>query len=130
VRPRLVPALGILLVGTWLGSCSSEPSGPVAATFDVSFSTGFNDDGAVLFTITGGPVESVEAPGYQYYSAQIDPNTLQVIVVGDLHPGTIARIHVADERRLSQYSASIKQVAATHSYIQRDPVAYSLVVAY
>jgi hypothetical protein len=111
-----------------LGACSSESSGPAAASLDVSFSTSAGDDGAVLFTVLGGPVDSVEAPGYQLYSARLDAKTLRVVVVGNLSSGTIARIHIADERSLPQYSAVINQVAARGSYMQRDPVSYSLTV--
>jgi hypothetical protein len=101
----------------------------VAATLDVSFTTTASDDGAVLFTVAGGPVDSVEAPGYRLYTAQINPTTLRVVVAGNLRAGTIARIHIADGRRLSQYSATVNQVAARGSYVQRDPVSYSLSVA-
>jgi hypothetical protein len=101
----------------------------VAATLDVSFTTTASDDGAVLFTVAGGPVDSVEAPGYRLYTAQINPTTLRVVVAGNLRAGTIARIHIADGRRLSQYSATVNQVAARGSYAQRDPVSYSLSVA-
>lgn len=127
-RRSLIPALA-LVVGT-LSGCSSEPIAPTGATLDVSFSTTADDDGAVLFTISGGSVDSVEATGLALYSAQIDASTLRVILVGDLSSGKIARIHIADERRLSQYSATINQVAARRSYTQRDPLSYSLTVAH
>jgi hypothetical protein len=83
-------------------------------------------DGAVLVTIAGGPVDSVEAAGYSVYLARIDPSTVRVIVAGDLTSGTIAHIHIPDHRRLSQYSATINQVAARTSYRQRSPAAYAL----
>ena len=44
-----------------LNGCSGQPSAPVAATLQVSLSTPFNDDGALLFTVTGGRVDSVDA---------------------------------------------------------------------
>jgi hypothetical protein len=119
----LVPAV-ILIT-----ACSSDSVAPVGATLEVSFATAATDDGAVLFTVSGGPVDSVEAPGFRLYSAQISPTSLRVVVAGDLRAGTIARIHIADGRKLSQYSATIDQVAARGSYAQRDPVSYSLVVA-
>ena len=110
-------------------ACSSETAAPVAATLEVNFATSATDDGAVLFTVSGGPVDSVEAPGYRLYTTQTSPTTMRVVVAGDLRGGTIARIHIADGRRLSQYAATIDQVAARGSYAQRDPVSYSLMVA-
>jgi hypothetical protein len=95
----------------------------------VSFTTSATDDGAVLFTVSGGPVDSVEAPGYRLYTAQTSGTSMRVVVAGELRAGAIARIHIADGRKLSHYSATIDQVAARGSYAQRDPVSYSLVVA-
>ena len=121
--------LGLAVACGAVFACSSESAGPTAATIDVKFVTAASDDGAVLFTVTGGPVVSVEAPGYRLYIAQSSPGMLRVVVAGDLRAGTIARIHIADERKLSQYSATIEQVAARGSYAQRDPVSYSLSVS-
>jgi hypothetical protein len=110
-----------LLIG-----CSGQPSAPVAATLHVSLSTPFTDDGALLFTVTGGRVDSVDAPGYTLYSSQADPTTLQVILTGNLSSGIVAHVHIPDERVASQYSASISQVAARETYVERDPAAYRL----
>jgi hypothetical protein len=110
-----------LLIG-----CSGQPSAPVAATLQVSLSTPFNDYGALLFTVTGGRVDSVDAPGYNLYTSRTDPATLQVIVTGNLSPGIVAHVHIPDERVALQYSASISQVAARETYIERDPASYRL----
>ena len=109
-----------------LTGCSSQPSAPVAATLQVSLTTPFTDDGALLFTVTGGRVDSVDAPGYTLYTSQTDPATLQVILTGNLSPGIVAHVHIPDERVASQYSASISQVAGRETYIERDPAAYHL----
>ena len=124
------PARLLLTLGTVLIlACSSDSAGPVPATLEVSLATSATDDGAVLFTVTGGPVDSVEAAGYRLYTAETSPTSTRVVVAGDLRAGIIARIHIADGSKLSQYSATIDQVAARGSYAQRDPVSYSLVVA-
>ncbi len=122
-RGWLVVVLGALGM---LNGCSGQPSAPVAATLQVSLSTPFNDDGALFFTVTGGRVDSVDAPGYTLYSSQADPTTLQVILTGNLSPGIVAHIHIPDERGASQYSATISQVAARETYIERDPASYRL----
>jgi hypothetical protein len=116
----VVGALGML------NGCSGQPSAPVAATLQVSLSTPFNDDGALLFTVTGGRVDSVVAAGYTLYTSRTDPATLQVILTGDLSPGIVAHVHIPDERGASQYSATISQVAARETYIERDPASYRL----
>ena len=118
-----------MIAAAGVPGCSSDSAGPVGATLDVSFATSASDDGAVLFTVAGGPVDSVEAPGYRLYTSRINPTTVRVVVAGNLQAGTIARIHIADERKLSLYSATVNQVAARGSYAQRDPVSYSVSVA-
>src|SRR4051794_26433603 len=125
---RLFGCSIVVLAGVlgMLDGCSGQPSAPVAATLQVSLSTPFNDDGALLFTVTGGRVDSVDAPGYTLYTSQADPATLQVILTGNLSPGIVAHVHIPDERVASQYSASISQVAARETYIERDPASYHL----
>jgi hypothetical protein len=117
---EVAAALGMLT------GCSGQPSAPVAATLQVSLSTPFTDDGALFFTVTGGRVDSVDAPGYTLYTSQTDPATLQVILTGNLSPGIVAHVHIPDERVAAQYSASISQVAARETYIERDPASYHL----
>jgi hypothetical protein len=125
---KLGPLLGLGLTAAagYLSGCSSAPAGPDAATLTVEFVTPAEDDGAVLFTISGGPVDSVEAAGYAVYQARIDPTTVRVILSGELTSGAIAHIHIPDDRRLSLYSATLDQVAARATYIQRDPTPYAL----
>jgi hypothetical protein len=122
---RLVQTATLLgLMG--VAGCSSELTGPVAGTLALDFVTPAADDGAVLFTIAGGPVDSVAAPGLRLYTTRIDPNTLRVILVGSVGSGRLGRVFLSDERRIPQYTATINQVAARSSYQQRDPAAYVL----
>jgi hypothetical protein len=106
-----------------LAGCSNN-TGPTAGALDVSLSSPNTDDGAVLLTISGGPVDSVEAAGYTLYSAAAGANTLRLIAAGNIAAGTIARIHVPDVRLASRYVASIDQVAARLTYAQRDLAQY------
>jgi hypothetical protein len=117
----------LLLAGLCsLGACSHDDSGPTAGILNVNLSTPNTDDGALLFTVSGGPVDSVAAPDLRLYSARLDPTTLRVIVMGNLGSGGVARIYIADSRLASNYSATVNQVAARGSYTQRDPAAYTL----
>lgn len=121
-----VAALSPMLCTAILSGCSEAPSGSVASTLQVSLTSPFNDDGAVLFTVSGGPVDSLEADGLTAYSSRPNATTLRVILLGDLSSGTIARLHISDERLASQYSISLNQAAARATYAQRDPAAYHL----
>ena len=79
-----------------------------------------------MFTITGGPVDSIESEGYSVYSAAIDAATLRIVITGDLQPGTLARIRIPDRDQASHYGGVIEQVARRSSYQQRDPTGYEL----
>lgn len=119
----------ILVVGAGLGGCSGLPSASESATLDVTLSSPFPDDGALFFTVTGGRVDSVESSAHTVYTSRPEANTLEVIVTGQLSSGTIARIHIANERLAPAYSARVIQAAARVSYSQRDPAAYGLSLA-
>jgi hypothetical protein len=122
VASTLVLALGLALVG----ACSGDPSGPVATTLQVSLTSPYPDDGALLFTVTGGPVDSVEASGLTLYTSRPQPTTLQVILTGDVSSGNIARLHIPDAQLGRRYSVTLQQAAARGSYSQRDPASYQL----
>jgi hypothetical protein len=123
---RWLRLMGLLAGVLSLGGCSAEPAGPIATTLALDFVTPASDDGAVLFTISGGPVDSVAAPNHRLYINRIDANTVRVILVGNVGSGRVGRVYLSDERRIPLYSTSINQVAARGSYQQRDPAGYAL----
>jgi hypothetical protein len=120
--------LRALMLSALLFSCSSG-TGPTSGILNVQLSSLRGDDGAVLFTITGGPVESVEGVSGIVHTAQIDANTLRVVITGNLGAGAIARVRIADLTQASRYSAAVNQVAARSTYVQRDPRQYSITLA-
>ena len=94
-------------------------------TLKLELSSPSGDDGAVLFTITGGPVESVEGAGYAIFSARPDANRMRVIVMGKLSPGIIAQIRIRDRDQASRYSVTVDQVAGL-DHLEREPGGYAL----
>ena len=126
-RVRLALMLWVAAVGL-ISGCSGAASGPVGATLEVVLASPAQDDGAVLLTLSGGPMDSLEtaSPNYTLYPSRSGPSTLRVIVTGELGSGPILRIHIPDESRIPQYSATIEQIAARTTYTQRDAGAYSL----
>lgn len=128
-----VSALALLLVASCGGDgpAPTEPTGPIAGVLRIALVTPHADDGAVLFTISGGPVVSVDvaSPGYQVYTAIPDTNTARVLVTGNLAAGEMVRIHVADTRRAASYHATIAQAASRATFAQQVLTGYSLTVA-
>jgi hypothetical protein len=111
---------------TLLASCSGGSTGPTSGNLDVQLSSPPGDDGAVLFTVTGGPIEMVEAVNGTVYSAEMAPNTTRVVVTGKLGSRSIARIRVADMSQAFRYSATINQVAVRPSYQLLEPGQYAI----
>jgi hypothetical protein len=99
---------------------------PTAGALKVNLVTPYADDGGILLTISGGPIDSVEGLGNRLYTYRVDANSLRVIIAGELAPGTVALIRVPDTREASQYSAVVSQAAARLPYTQRDPALYSV----
>lgn len=109
-------------------SCSGGSTGPASGLLTLELHSANGDDGAVMFTITGGPVDSIEAEGHAVYSAPINSTTLRVVITGDLQSGTLARIRIPDRDQSAHYAGVIEQVAQRVSYIQRDPTGYEITV--
>ena len=125
-------AAGLLAVASCGGDPTpTEPSGPVPGVLNVALITPNADDGALLLTISGGPVVSVEAasPGYQVYSFTPDTTNIRLLVSGDIATGALLRIHVADTRRAASYHATIAQAASRTTFAQRALSGYSFTVA-
>jgi hypothetical protein len=113
-----------LFFGLLLGGCSNN-TGPVGGSLNVNISSPQHDDGALILSVYGGPVDSVESVGFPIYSVR-SADSVKFIVTGSLGSGTLARVHIPDGRQASRYSAKVSQAAARVSYIPRDPASYSV----
>jgi hypothetical protein len=123
------PGALFVLLAAFLVACSDDTNSPTAGTMNLNLATPNSDDGGLLFTVTGGPVDSVVATSGRVYSAKVDPNSFRVIIAGNLTAGTIARIYLPDLRRATEYSATVSQAAARGSYVQREPAGYTLTLS-
>ena len=115
-------AIGILALLALAGACgdsSQNPSG--AGDLFVSYS-GTGEAGAILLTISGGPVESVTAVGtHQVSSTSPYVNTTKIVVLGEVGNGDLLKIHVPDVSQVTQYNARADQVADKSSFALIDP---------
>jgi hypothetical protein len=127
--------LGFLLTLA-VGSCASEqggptePEGPVptAGTLSLQLSTPNANDGGVMFTISGGTINSVSSSNYTIFTAQPGPTIRKVVVAGNLTNGVLVTIAVPDVALAGQYTAVLEQVAARDTYAQQDLSGYTLQV--
>jgi hypothetical protein len=115
----------VLATSALLLSCSNE-TGPISGSLDVHLSSPEGDDGAALFTVTGGPIEKVEAVGGVAFVGKVDGNTTRVIVGGSLNSGVIAHLHIADMGQAGEYSIVLDKMAVRSTYAAREPAGYSI----
>lgn len=121
----LALALAVVRCG---GDNGGTANSPVPGTLGLSLESPNNDDGAVLVTVTGGPIDGVVAAGYQTYSSQVDANTRRIVVVGNLVSGVLVRIQVPDLSRKASYIVTVQQVAERGTYALRSLPQYSVAV--
>ena len=109
-------------------SCGGEsPSN--AGILQVSYFQGDAEAGALLISITGGPVDSVSATGGQQISfAQPTAGVTRVVIAGSLANGDILRLYVPDVTQVTQYHAHADQVADKTTFALLNASSYTLTV--
>ena len=110
-------------------SDSQEPPKPGVAT--VSLVTPNADDGAISLTITGPGISDVQPASSTYlaYSRGVSSSEARVIVLGDLSPGVLATVEVADVNHLDQYSAQVLEVASRADAARASTSGYRITLA-
>ena len=127
---RRIRRLGWLaLLG--IAACGSD--GPVpseAGDLTVSYYQGGPQAGAILLTITGGPVEQVTAEhGERVAWSSPSPGVTRVVVTGDLSTGTLLKVRVPDVSRSTEYSVVVDQVADRVTFALINPDPHTLTIA-
>lgn len=120
----------LVFAGCDSGGGITEPGTGNSArgALDLVLSTPNGDDGGLLFSVSGGVVDSVTAAGHALQTARVG-GSVKVLAVGALSNGaTVARIWVPDVSKVSEYAVAIQQVASRGSFTQRDPQPYRISV--
>jgi hypothetical protein len=105
------------------------PPDPIPGWLRIRFDTQNTDDGGIMFSVTGGQVDSIRSAYSDVFTSSGNPASRRVIVAGDLTSGgIIAEILVPDVQKVADYTATVEQVAARESFVQRAPSSVSLTV--
>ena len=124
--------LGVLFgAALALSACGGGDGGGSSNRGDllVSYFQGGPEIGAVLLTITGGPVEKVTAPGGQQVSfASPFSGTTKVVVAGTLGNGDLLRLRVPDVSLSGSYRVTVEQAADKVTFALLDVGAYQFTV--
>ena len=95
----------------------------------VSYFQGGPEPGALLLTITGGPVENVSALGGQQVSFSSPfAGTTKVVVLGTLTNGDLLRLRVPDVTQSTSYTVRVEQAADNGTFALIDASLYTFTV--
>ena len=92
----------------------------------VTLATPNSNDGALLLTLSGGTMDSVQAAAGTIFLASTGTNTFRVMVAGTIADGPVVRFWMPDRRNVAQYLATLEQAAVRSTYVQQDISGYSL----
>jgi hypothetical protein len=97
----------------------------------VSLTTPNTDDGAVVITLSGPGLTTMQSSSSSnlFYSRAVSDSESRVIVVGDVAAGALFTFKVADGKQLSAYSATIGQVATRADALRSSTTGYKLAIA-
>jgi len=123
--------LGLALLGLGPGCGGSDSTGPVAGTVTVSLVTPNADDGAVLVTLTGPNLATVQAASsaYRVYWRLVSAGEVRAIVVGNLTAGAVLTVNVDDVGKVGQYSGSVVEAASRSDVVRASVAGYGVTFA-
>ncbi len=122
--------LAALSVGA---ACSDAPtvSATRAGTVILRLTTPHADDGAVLFEVSGPPVDGATAvnASLQLFTRRADASTLIGVVVGVVTEGAVVTLQVPDVGAAARYTARVVEVADRENALRTSLTGYALTVA-
>jgi len=119
-----------LLVGA---ACSDAPTGGAtrAGTVIVRLTTPHADDGAVLFEVSGQPIDGATAANasLRLFTRRTGASTLVGVVVGDVAGGAVVTLQVPDVGAAAGYAARVVEVADRQNTLRTSLTGYALTLA-
>ena len=119
---RLAPLLVLL------AACHSTVPTTVPGTLTVHLASAGSNGGAMVFVVSGGAVESVQAAGDYEVTSITDAAGVHLMVVGNLAAGALVRLQVPDVSRATDYVAVISQVADRTNFGLVDATGYRVTI--
>jgi len=126
--------ISLVIAGALLAGCEDgltppqENLGLHPVWLDLRLSTSNQGTQALLFQLTGGPIDAVESDDYTLHSNGVMSNDWRGLLVGRMADGVVARIRVPDPSAVAQYRAVIQQVVAQEGFEQQPASDYALTI--
>ena len=104
---------------------------PTSGAAAASLVTPNVDDGAILVSLTGPGITSVQSASSAYFaqSRVVSASEVRLVVVGDLSAGVVATVVVPDVRRIGEYSGSVLEVASRGDQVRNSVAGYAIHLA-
>jgi hypothetical protein len=115
-------------------ACARDASGPgepaEAGTLSLRLSTPHADDGAVLFEVSGPPIDTLLAASgsLRVFMRRADGSTVIGAVVGVVAEGPVVTLRVPDVGAAARYTARIREVADRDAALRASLTGYALTV--
>jgi hypothetical protein len=127
---RTVALLVALSAGV---ACSDDPIGAPpqrTGTLTLLLTTPHTDDGAVMFEVSGPPVDSVLAANtsLRLFTRRADGSTVVGVAVGVVTGDALVMLHVPDTTRAAEYTARLLDVADRGNVLRASLAGYALSV--
>ena len=106
------------------------PPPPPPGSAVVSLTTPNTNDGAVLVTLTGPGLTTLQASDTSnlFYSRLASDSEARLILVGNLSSGPILNFKIATGKTISAYTAIVQQVAMRNDSLRASLSGYKLTV--
>jgi hypothetical protein len=127
---RLLRYSALLLAALLLTTCgdSTGSDGPRDGWLSLQLTTPNTDDGGLLITVSGAPIDSVRTTHPHLLTRRQSESSMRVVISGNISSGVIGQILVPDARQSARYTVTIQEVAARSTYLQRGLTGYSISV--
>lgn len=86
------------------------------------------DDGALLLSISGGPIDSITSPQLEIAALEMARGEFRVLIRGPIRGGAVARLWVPDRGDRSAYVFTVVEAVGRTSYARRDVGEYTATV--
>ena len=113
-------------------ACSDDPVGGVtqAGTVTLRLTTPHGDDGAVLFEVSGGPIDTATADNasLRLFTRRASGSTIVGVVAGVVTNGAVVTLRVPDVGAAAGYTARVVEVADRQNALRTSLAGYALTV--
>jgi hypothetical protein len=125
---RWILAVAVLLL---VVACAKDATGGAAqaGTLTLRLTTPHVDDGAMTFTVSGGPIDSAVAVNASLrLFTRRGGETLNGAVVGALVNGAVITVYVPDAGAAARYTATVLEVADRQDALRPSLAGYTITV--